>query len=137
MDDINKKILAIEGSRKVNEQILNGRIEENAHNLETTNEKLNQLETLSKSFDSYAKTIKDQLTSYFKEIQDFKRSILEDQLKVKEENNMNVMLLRKEVLKADDKIAEIHAIAESHLDEIKRHDLSSAKMRRHIDDITG
>ena len=116
---------------------MNGLIEENAHNLETTNEKLNQLETLSKSFDSYAKTIKDQLTSYFKEIQDFKRSILEDQLKVKEENNMNVMLLRKEVLKSDDKIAEIHAIAESHLDEIKRHDLSIANMRRHIDDITG
>lgn len=50
---------------------------------------------------------------------------------------MNVMLLRKEVLKSDDKIAEIHAIAESHLDEIKRHDLSIANMRRHIDDITG
>jgi len=50
---------------------------------------------------------------------------------------MNVNLLRKEVMKSDDKIAEIHAIAESHLDEIKRHDLSIQNMRRHIDDING
>lgn len=48
---------------------------------------------------------------------------------------MNVHLLRREIIKQDDKIAEIHALTDSHLDEIKRHDMSIINMWKHLDDV--
>ena len=123
IDELNKKLFDIENERKVREAKNMQAIEGLKVQLESTHDRMTQIEELSLTFKKQANDIKHEINGFFDQLTRFQQKFSKEQLKYKEEMNRNFLTLRNQYLKTEELSKVNKNYINNHFDELKRHDM--------------
>lgn len=123
IDELNKKLFDIENERKVREAKNMQSTEGLKVQLESTHDRMTQIEELSLTFKKQANDIKHEINGFFNQLTRFQDKFSKDQLKHKEEMNKNFLILRNQYLKTEELSKVNKSFINNHFDELKRHDM--------------
>ena len=99
IDELNKRLFDIENERKVQEAKNIQKIDGLKVQLDSTHDRMTQIEELSLTFKKQADDIKHEINGFFDQLTKFQDKFSKEQLKYKEDMNRNFLTLRNQYLK--------------------------------------
>jgi hypothetical protein len=135
IDELNKKLFDIENERKVREAKNMQMIEGLKSQLESTQDRMGQIEELSLTFKKQADDIKHEINGFFDQLTRFQEKFSKDQLKYKEEMNRNFLTLRNQYLKTEELSKVNKNYITNHFDELKRHDMIVQSYQKNFNEL--
>lgn len=135
IDELNKKLFDIENERKVREAKNMQAIEGIKVQLESTQDRMTQIEELSLTFKKQANDIKHEINGFFDQLTKFQQKFSQEQLKYKEDMNKNFLTLRNQYLKTEELSKVNKNYINNHFDELKRHDMIVQSYQKNFSEI--
>ncbi|CAI2371779.1 unnamed protein product [Moneuplotes crassus] len=135
IDELNKKLFDIENERKVREAKNMQAIQGLKVQLDSTRDRMTQIEELSLTFKKQANDIKYEVNGFFDKLTEFQERFSKEQLKYKEDMNKNFLTLRNQYIKTEELSKVNKNYINSHFDELKRHDMIVQSYQKNLDEI--
>ena len=135
IDELNKKLFDLENERKVREARNLQQIESLKVQLQTTQDRMTQVEELSLTFKKQADDIKHEINGFFDQLTKFQQKFSGEQLKYKEDMNRNFLTLRNQYLKTEELSKVNKNYITNHFDELKRHDMVLLSFQKNFNEL--